>query len=100
MEFPNPPYDLVPYNGFSYPTQEEINQERRARREGPAQENRWELWLADQIYSQMGVEQPVVRECWLAWARHMINSSLRPDGATLSGGRAFHGATLLARYNR
>ena len=100
MEFPS--YDVVPRNGFEYPSVQEINHEiLAARRENrPIEMN--DLWLPDQIWSQwnIGRDNDLVGLEWPRWAERMHREAIGPGAARLTGGRAFQGAFLLADENR
>ena len=37
---------------------------------------------------------------WPVWANSLITNAHRPDGSTMTGGRAFQGAVLLSNDNQ
>ena len=99
MEFPNAPFEPVPINGFSYPTVSEIEAHVQERAGG--EENLMRMWIPDQIWTQNVIEREHYgyAQEWPAWANSLITNSHRPDGSTMTGGRAFQGAVLLANDN-
>ena len=100
MEFPGAPYDAVPINGFEYPTVADI--EAHVEERGASDHNLMRMWLPDQIWTQNRIERTRggYAQNWPAWANSLINNSYRPDGSTMTGGRAFQGAVLLTNENR
>ena len=91
MEFPLPPYEPLPINGFPYPSREEIGAHLGER--GDRDRNVLDLWTADQVWTQTQVENNRYgfAQQWPAWADDLIRGSRRPDGTVLTGGRAFQG---------
>ena len=100
MEFPDPPYSPVPVNRFQYPSVEDL--EEHVRERGTGDRNLMRMWLPDQIWTQNRVERARYgyAQEWPEWAMSFIDNTHRPDGSTMTGGRAFQGGVLLANENR
>ena len=101
MEFPHHPYQPVPINGFSYPTVAELEEHVEERIRGDSDRNLIQMWLPDQIWTQNWIElgRYGYAQGWPEWANSLVQDTHCPDGAMMSGGRAFQGVVLLSNEN-
>ena len=78
LEFPHPPYDVVPINGFDYPSVADLEEHVEDRR--GLDRNLFRMWLPDQVWTQHRVEllRGGYAQDWPEWATSMIDNCHRP----------------------